>query len=222
MLSSRLIRSLPPAGIPPFLRCRAYSFFSSVESDPTTYKVQRILEGVCPDSFFAIVADVDSYKDFLPYCRKSEVTKIIGLVDDVLDSSPPSRSPSTQTNNSPSRKFVFEADLDIGVEGTPFAEVYKSRVVLDRAERSVKIEAIESTMFDSLRSTWVIENASTVGKPPIAGEAPSGAEISSLISFSVDFRCSGLGVQSFVRGVFPAIANGQMEAFSRRVRERSK
>lgn len=148
---------------------------------PNTYTVSQEVPCVPPQTLFAVVADVDAYKTFLPYCNGSSVTRIIGRK---------------------SGKFIFEADLDIGVEGSIFKEVYKSRVSLDRQKRAVDIAAIKSNLFDELRSTWVISE----GSPPD----------SSLVDFSVEYRCSNWAVDTFVRPLFPEIARRQIEAFTAR------
>ena len=107
---------------------------SSRPFNPTTFSVRRVIPLIPPDKFFATVANVDDYHKFLPYCSGSQVTKIVGIVGDIkrggeggggeIESGIVSES---ESNNRSEGKFVFEADLDIGVEGTPFKEIYKSR-----------------------------------------------------------------------------------------------
>ena len=91
---------------------------------------------VSASQLFKTVADVDDYDKFLPFCHHSKVTRIV--------------------ESSNSTKFAFEAELTIGFPNTPFLTQYRSHVELDKAQKRCTIEAIESTAFDNLRSTWNI------------------------------------------------------------------
>ncbi|CAM9752482.1 unnamed protein product, partial [Laminaria digitata] len=79
-----------------------------------------------PEQFFAVVADVKSYKKFVPFCVDSRVVRVI---DD----------------------NTMEADMSVGFK--LFTETYTSRVVV-RKPSEVAVKAIDSRLFSSLDSTW--------------------------------------------------------------------
>ena len=75
---------------------------------------------------YDVVADVDQYVNFVPWCRRSVVTKVI---DDQH----------------------FEADLEVGFQ--LFSECYTSRVTLQEPSKIVS-EAADSSVFHKLLFTW--------------------------------------------------------------------
>ncbi len=77
---------------------------------------QRVLP-YTPDQLFELVADVERYPEFLPWCRASRITKREG--------------------------DVIHADLVIGFK--LFRERFTSRVTLDRPDR-IDVEYIEGPM----------------------------------------------------------------------------
>ena len=74
------------------------------------FSSRKIVRDVAPAELFAIVADVNKYHEFLPFCRRSKVTNEID-------------------------KDRFEAELEIGFK--VFNERYTSRVTLDRPRKVV-------------------------------------------------------------------------------------
>lgn len=86
---------------------------------------ERLL-GFSPEQLFDVVADVDKYADFVPFCSSSRVT---------------TRQPDGS----------FEAELSI--EFFKVTESYTSRVTLDRP-RHVHAAAISSKLFRTLASDW--------------------------------------------------------------------
>ncbi|CAM9534039.1 unnamed protein product, partial [Choristocarpus tenellus] len=75
---------------------------------------------------YDVVADVDNYKKFVPFCVNSRVLRML-KVD------------------------VMEAELEVGFK--LFTEKYISRVKLDKP-RKVSVHALQSRLFKSLDSTW--------------------------------------------------------------------
>ncbi len=82
-------------------------------------------------ALFEIIADVDSYAEFLPWCVASRVRE----------------KPDKET---------MIADLKIGYRG--FTETFASRISLNRSERTVDT-CQESGPFKYLRSKWYILDA---------------------------------------------------------------
>ncbi|CAM9361413.1 unnamed protein product [Scytosiphon promiscuus] len=86
-----------------------------------------------PEQFFEVVADVDSYKEFVPFCVDSRVVKVID-------------------------KATMEAEMSVGFK--LFTEKYTSRVVM-RRPKEVAVKAVHSRLFSSLDSTWRFRPGST-------------------------------------------------------------
>lgn len=89
------------------------------------YEERRVL-GYSPEQLFNVVAAVDLYHDFLPWCQRSEVVR------QYPDGS-------------------FDAELQIGFKF--FVESYVSHVELERPRR-VKTTASDTTLFDHLINIW--------------------------------------------------------------------
>ncbi|KAK6939604.1 Coenzyme Q-binding protein COQ10, START domain [Dillenia turbinata] len=89
------------------------------------YEERRVL-GYSPEQLFAVVAAVDLYQQFVPWCTHSEILQ---------------RHPDGS----------FDAELEIGFKF--LVESYNSHVVLDKP-RSIKTTATESTLFEHLINIW--------------------------------------------------------------------
>nr|CAD1841638.1 unnamed protein product [Ananas comosus var. bracteatus] len=89
------------------------------------YEERRVM-GYSPEQLFAVVAAVDLYEDFVPWCQRS---KIIRHHDD----------------------GSFDAELEIGFKF--LVESYISHVELEKP-RYIKTTASESNIFDHLINIW--------------------------------------------------------------------
>ncbi|XP_043699634.1 coenzyme Q-binding protein COQ10 homolog, mitochondrial-like [Telopea speciosissima] len=89
------------------------------------YEERRVI-GYSPEQLFAVVAAVDLYQDFVPWCQRSE---IIRRFDD----------------------GSFDAELEIGFKF--LVESYVSHVELDKP-KSVKTTVSQSGIFDHLINIW--------------------------------------------------------------------
>ncbi|KAL8154013.1 hypothetical protein V2J09_011773 [Rumex salicifolius] len=87
---------------------------------------EKLLMGYSPEKLFAVVAAVDMYEDFLPWCQRSEIIR---------------RYPDGS----------FDAELQIGFKF--LLESYVSRVVLDKPF-SVKTTSSQSNLFEHLINLW--------------------------------------------------------------------
>ncbi|GLD94084.1 hypothetical protein PINS_up002695 [Pythium insidiosum] len=118
-------RRLPPAA----LSRRAFFAFANPLSNPDALiKSHRETKVVpfSPEEMYDVVADVDKYHEFLPFCVDSRVL----------------RRPNDN---------VMEAVLRIGFK--VFTEAYTSRVIMKRPEKIV-IRSIESPTFKRIESEW--------------------------------------------------------------------
>ncbi|NP_001305145.1 Coenzyme Q-binding protein COQ10, mitochondrial [Zea mays] len=89
------------------------------------YEERRVI-GYSPDQMFAVVASVDLYEDFVPWCQRS---RIIRCHED----------------------GSFDAELEIGFKF--LVESYVSRVEMEKP-RYIKTTASESGLFDHLVNVW--------------------------------------------------------------------
>eukprot|EP00475_Leptophrys_vorax_P019681 TRINITY_DN26989_c0_g2_i1.p1 TRINITY_DN26989_c0_g2~~TRINITY_DN26989_c0_g2_i1.p1 ORF type:complete len:208 (-),score=30.49 TRINITY_DN26989_c0_g2_i1:77-670(-) len=110
--------------------CKRYFFKipGPLGVQPVSHSVQRVLP-FTSEQVFDIVADVDHYKEFLPFCKDSKVVKKI-----------------SQTS--------FEADVTVGFG--VFVGKYRSRVNLSRPDR-IEVKAIDNALFEFLDSFWRFE-----------------------------------------------------------------
>ncbi|XP_068651067.1 uncharacterized protein [Aristolochia californica] len=90
-----------------------------------TYEERRVM-GYSPEQLFAVVAAVDLYEDFLPWCQRSQIIK--RNEDGSLD-----------------------AELEIGFKF--LVESYTSHVELKKPER-IKSTVSDSGLFDHLINIW--------------------------------------------------------------------
>lgn len=84
---------------------------------------------------FKIVADVDSYSQFLPLCSHSRVTR---------------RSRQPPQHDDEQR---FEAELTVGIAPL-FQETYTSLVTANQKKLKIESTSIRSENIDSLHSLW--------------------------------------------------------------------
>jgi coenzyme Q-binding protein COQ10 len=108
-----------------FPRCQRREFLAVPEAAPGKRFRERRLIACTPEQLYGVVADVDQYKHFVPWCRKSD---IITVIDD----------------------SHFEADLEVGFQ--LFSEKYRSRVTLQ--PQRITSEASDSNVFHRLVFAW--------------------------------------------------------------------
>ncbi|KMT00519.1 hypothetical protein BVRB_9g218170 isoform A [Beta vulgaris subsp. vulgaris] len=96
---------------------------------------ERLVIGYSPEQLFAVVAAVDMYEGFIPWCQRSEIIR---------------RHPDGS----------FDADLEIGFKF--LVESYVSHVVLDKP-KFIKTTASESNLFEHLINIWEFSPGPTPG-----------------------------------------------------------
>ncbi|KAF9595712.1 hypothetical protein IFM89_003454 [Coptis chinensis] len=90
-----------------------------------TYEEKRVM-GYTPEQLFAVVAAVDMYEDFLPWCQRSKIVR---------------HNPDGS----------FDAELEIGFKF--LVESYMSHVEMTKP-KYIKTTASESNLFDHLINVW--------------------------------------------------------------------
>lgn len=119
------IRETQPCRCPPPMRPVSAARSIVTEGASKRHKERRLMN-VPPAQICAVVADVDSYKEFVPWCHRS---RIIQRIDD----------------------STFDADLLVGFE--MFSERYTSRVTV-QAPNLITSEAVDSEVFNHLKFRW--------------------------------------------------------------------
>ncbi|GAA5895135.1 type II toxin-antitoxin system RatA family toxin [Sporobolomyces salmoneus] len=128
------------------------------------YKEGKVMP-YTPKELYTVIADVDSYHQFLPFTSSSKV----------LSASQFSSSQTTRSNlaekgwlrvdddGHEGRKWVMDAELRIGAMG--FDEGYVSRVEME-IPKSVKATAKDASMFRHLVNVWTFTPLSSSTSKP--------------------------------------------------------
>lgn len=93
--------------------------------------MQRTFERVVPhsaDQMLALVADVESYPDFIPHCQKMEVTR---------------------SASAPETRFSARMHIRFG----PISQAYTSAIKVDREAKTLSARATDGP-FSHLSSIW--------------------------------------------------------------------
>lgn len=195
----RLISTRPPLALssPAFSRPSVSSssscrHFFSLPSETQILTASRTLP-YSKDALYEIIADVNSYAEFVPYCSQSRVTQW---------SSP----------DAAGRKWPVTADLHVGWGG--FTEEFTSKL---RCIPGVSVEAVSgdpagkgrdaSGVFKSLVTRWSLESSTT-----------SALETHVLLNIKYQFSSPLYAAVS--AAVSDKIANLMIEAFEKQAEER--
>jgi coenzyme Q-binding protein COQ10 len=125
------------------------------------------------DDMFSLVAGIELYPTFLPWCAAARIRK---------------REAEGETE-------VVTADLIIAYK--VFREQFTSRVVLDKATRTIDVHYVQGP-FKYLANKWQFE--------PLA-------EGGSRIHFFIDFEFRSATLQKLISGVFSKAFARMMQAF---------
>ena len=152
-------------------------FFSAV----TKRHAERKILQTSPQRLFQIIQDVDAYSQFLPLCTHSKILK----------------------------RFdggrQFEAALTVGLPPL-FTEHYVSQVRADPERLTVHAKSIESTLFETLDSKWILK------------EVESDEELCD-VHFEVEMSVSNPVIVNVLDQILEQVAGKQVAAFEKRCRE---
>ncbi|KAK7696162.1 hypothetical protein QCA50_000813 [Cerrena zonata] len=127
--------------------------------EPQTYHERKILP-YRPSELYNVVADVESYSSFLPFCTDARV----------LSKSTPTTPRLGGLTSPQALARVMEAELTVGF--LSFRESYVSKVTC-RPNESVEAVASSSTpLFKSLSTTWRFQSASIHSPHPSSSLPP--------------------------------------------------
>ncbi|PNY27633.1 Coenzyme Q-binding protein coq10, mitochondrial [Tolypocladium capitatum] len=198
-LRRALARAAAPPPPPPPAPPRRRSFFSFPGGGDTTQHLAatRTLP-YARDPLYELIADVDSYHRFVPYCSLSRVTHW----------APPDPR---------GRRWPARADLHVGWGG--FTEAFSSRL---RCVPGVSVEAVSgdpaaadadadaaSAVFKSLVTRWSLE--------PVAHDPASP---STEVRLTIEYRFVNPLYAAVSAAVSDKVAGLMIEAFEKQARER--
>ena len=170
------------------------------------FSSRKIVRDVAPAELFAIVADVNKYHEFLPFCRRSKVTHEID-------------------------KDRFEAELEIGFK--VFNERYTSRVTLDRprkvvAEDKSNEEDGGGALFEKMKTVWrfrALEEEEEEDVNDVESRKENEEKltrqkknVSTVVDFEIAFKVKSSAHAAALSVFFEDVANTQIQAFEKRCR----
>ena len=170
------------------------------------YSARKIVRGITREALCDVVADVDSYASFVPFCAGARRTP--------RETWGASRAADAATRG----EEYFEADLEIGFK--LFSERYTSAVTCARPER-VTARSVSSGLFKSMTTTWTFQKLSDAGADLEEEEddglgLPMGDGV--VVDFEIDFEVNDPVHAAAVSVVFKDVAAAQISAFEKRVR----
>lgn len=165
------------------------------------------MRGMTREALCDVVADVDSYASFVPFCASAAVTP--------RETWEVARERDAMTRG----EEYFEADLEIGFK--MFSERYTSAVTCARPER-VTARSVSSGLFKSMTTTWRFQNLSDAASEEGEGEEDDGLGLPAsdgvVVDFEIDFEVNDPVHAAAVSVVFKDVASAQISAFEKRVR----
>ena len=172
-----------------------------------SFASRKIVRDVTPSQLFEIVADVNKYHEFLPFCRRSKVTNEID-------------------------KDRFEAELEIGFK--VFNERYTSRVTLERprkvtAEDKSNEEDGGGALFEKMKTVWRFreleedeededEDDSNEENEKEKKNTKRKRNVSTVVDFEIAFKVKSSAHAAALSVFFEDVANTQIQAFEKRCR----
>jgi len=194
-----------------------YSGTISSENGITTYHEHKMLP-YSRRQLYRIVADVDSYSTFIPFCSSSRVLSCSpsGSMEQKPWLSDPGKSSSG--------RFGLEAELRVGFKGLD--EAYTSRVEC-RQWDLVKAVAADSSLFHTLSTTWRLFPARTSSPHPTPRllDSNSGSQTAevdqapTLVGVDIAFKFRD-PIHDLAAGMaFSRVSRKVMMSFEKRCRE---
>ncbi|KAK3308927.1 dehydrase and lipid transport-domain-containing protein [Chaetomium strumarium] len=205
---------------------------------PKTLRARRLLP-YPPAQIYTLIADIDSYADFLPHCTHSRVTRWT-TTSSSSSASKPSPPPETPAGQRAVVGERYPALADLTVGWGPFTQTYTSRVycvpgevveaVSGRAETSISPEVLrrvgyetilqedgreklEGGIFESLITRWAVKPATG------PGGGKEGREEWTEVMLSVTFQFANPALGFAVGQLADDKVDEMVEAFEGRARK---
>jgi len=219
-MSKSILRALRPVYRTPY-HLSARRTFLNLPVDTQSLSATRILP-YKSSSVYTLIADVDSYSSFLPYCVDSKVTKW--------------SSPDKNGNVWPS-----EADLKVGWGG--YEEIFTSRLFcvpgsvvealggeavtslpkkdLDHHASTINSPATANSIFQTITTRWTVKPFHY--KPPTGIPQQDKTQHPAIdqteVHLTLDFQFSNPIYAALSKAVAPKVAGMMIEAFEVRARK---
>lgn len=139
---------------------------------------------------FDLVADVERYPDFLPYCE--------GLV--------------VRARRLQDAKEIVIADMTVGYKVV--RETFTSRILVDPSALRIDVAATEGP-FRSLTNTWRFVDQQPLAEPHATNPGPQG----STVGFEIDWEFKSRLLGNLVGSLFDRAFRKYAEAFEARARD---
>lgn len=206
---------------------------SSGRPPPKTIRARRLLP-YTPAQVYTLIADIDSYRHFLPHCAHSHVTKW---------TNPPKHPDPAAAAATGETRYPALADLTVG--WGPFTQTYTSRVycvpgevveaVSGSADTSIPREVLRSVgyevgegggrpprmegIFESLVTRWTVKPAAdpAVAKRGTEGEGTPASWTEVTLTVTFQFANPALGFA--VGQVADEMVDEMVQAFEGRARQ---
>jgi coenzyme Q-binding protein COQ10 len=173
-----------------------------------SFASRKIVRDVTPSQLFEIVADVNKYHEFLPFCRRSKVTNEID-------------------------KDRFEAELEIGFK--VFNERYTSRVTLERPRKVTAEDKSNErdgggALFEKMKTVWRFRELEEDEEDEDEDDSDEENEkekknattrkrnVSTVVDFEIAFKVKSSAHAAALSVFFEDVANTQIQAFEKRCR----
>jgi len=173
-----------------------------------SFASRKIVRDVTPSQLFEIVADVNKYHEFLPFCRRSKVTNEID-------------------------KDRFEAELEIGFK--VFNERYTSRVTLERPRKVTAEDKSNErdgggALFEKMKTVWRFRELEEDEEDEDEDDSDKENEkekkntttrkrnVSTVVDFEIAFKVKSSAHAAALSVFFEDVANTQIQAFEKRCR----
>lgn len=221
-MSKTLLQAIRPASTLHSFRPLARRGFITIPgTESQSLTATRILP-YKSSSLYTLIADVDSYSSFLPYCLDSKVTKW---------SSPDKKG----------KRWPSEADLKVGWGG--FEETFTSRLCcvpgstvealggeaqtslskadLEHHAATLDAPAIANNIFQSISTVWTVKpfHYKPPSGRPQTDNAVHPARDQTEVHLTIDFRFSNPIYAALSKAVAPKVAGVMIEAFEVRARK---
>jgi coenzyme Q-binding protein COQ10 len=219
-MSTKIFRSLPRASSLHSFKPPGRTFISLPGAEPQSLSTARILP-YNSNSLYTIIADVDSYSTFLPYCVSSRVTK-------------------WSAPDSSNKRWPAEADLRVGWGG--YEETFTSRLFcvpgsvvealggealtslpksqLTHHSETLNAKTEANNIFQTITTRWTVRpfHYKPPSRRPQTGTMECQAREQTEVHLSLDFQFSNPIYATLIRAVAPKIAGIMIEAFEVRAR----
>ncbi len=221
-MSKTLLQAIRPAStVHSFKPLARRNFITLPSTERQSLTATRILP-YKSSSLYTLIADVDSYSSFLPYCVDSKVTKW-----------------STPDKNG--KRWPSEADLKVGWGG--YEETFTSRLFcvpgsivealggeaqtslsksdLGHHAATLHAPAIANNIFQSISTIWAVKpfHYKPPSGQPQTDNAVHPARDQTEVHLTIDFQFSNPIYAALSKAVAPKVARTMIEAFEVRARK---